>query len=102
MKYLFLKISTVNDIDIHTAPLGLLELFWQEVEGFFWNKCMCQGMIEWMGFNSKSSFTKNQLAEEKGVLHLECGVLIHFHHLFATTGLKEGLWKQSKCQVKDR
>lgn len=45
---------------------------------------------------------KNQLAEGKGILYHECGVLIHFHHVFSTAGLKGGLREQSKCQVKDR
>lgn len=58
-------------------------------------------MIEWMGFNSKSSFKKNQLAEEKGILRLESRALIHLRHLLPTGGLKEGLWKQSKWRVKD-
>jgi len=44
-----------------------------------------------MGFNSKSSFMKIQLAEEKGVVHLECGALMLFHHLYSAAGLKEGL-----------
>lgn len=45
---------------------------------------------------------KNQLAEGKGILHLECGVLIHFHHVFSTAALKGGLREQSKCLMKDR
>lgn len=44
-----------------------------------------------MGFNSKNGFKKNQLAEEKGILHLERRALIHLHHLLPTSGMKEGL-----------